>query len=140
MRLNICRHSPLSVTMRHVAAAAVLCFIAAPAQAQPLSLSDAYRMALQSHPSVQQRRSGIAASEQDLKAAEWQRFPTVTGEHTRQLETPHPILTNSSQAGATWRVEKPLWTGGRISSVIDAAELRRQAAEFSLEEIGRAHV
>ncbi len=92
-------------------------------------------MALDGHPLIQQRRSNIGAAEYEIKGARWKRFPTLTAEVDRQPKEPSVITTNSNLNSGVWRVEQPLWTGGRITSEIDGAEIRKHIAELTLEEV-----
>lgn len=103
--------------------------------ADSLNLREAFRLALDGHPLVELRRGGIEAAQEDVEVAKWKRFPTVTAE-TGQFIGPQDVtLTNSSQNTATWRVQQPLWTGGKIDTEIDGMGLRKQAAEWSLVEV-----
>ena len=115
----------------------MLCLgLMAPAlSAQPLSITEAFRLALDGHPLVQQRRSDIGAAEYEIKGARWKRFPTLTAEVGRQPKEPSVITTNSDLNSGVWRVEQPLWTGGRITSEIGSAEIRKHIAELTLEEV-----
>ncbi len=79
--------------------------------------------ALDSHPLIQGRRSAQAAAQSDREGADWQRFPTLSAEAN----------THNSGVGVL-RLEQPLWTGGRITSGIDAAIGRLDAAGAALDE------
>ncbi|MDD5250602.1 MAG: TolC family protein [Rhodocyclaceae bacterium] len=107
--------------------------VAQSACAEGLTLNAAFRLALDGHPLRQQKLSGIAAAGDDVKAAEWKRYPTVTGENSHNVQQ-SSNAANLPQNGTNWRLEQPLWTGGRISSEIGGAESRQRIAEFSLGE------
>ncbi len=91
----------------------------------PLTLEDALRAAAESHPSVALKIAEQHASEFSLEGARWQRWPGVS---------------MSSSRGAYGRtltdlqVEQPLWTGGRITAAIHAAEARVDLARSSVTE------
>lgn len=102
-------------------------------QAETLSLNQAVRMALASHPSLQQRRSSIEAAEFDMKAAEWKRYPSVSVEASNMVSKPAELSGVDSNA-ATVRVEQPLWTFGKLTAESDAAAGRRRVAELVLTE------
>lgn len=91
----------------------------------PLTLDDALRAAAESHPSVALKIAEQHASEFSLDGARWQRWPGVS---------------MSSSRGAYGRtltdlqLEQPLWTGGRITAGIHAAEARVDAARSGVAE------
>ena len=84
--------------------------------ADSLDLREAFRLALDGHPLVELRRGGIEAAQEDVEVAKWKRFPTVTAENGQFIGHQSVTLTNSSQNTATWRVQQPLWTGGKIDT------------------------
>ena len=51
-----------------------------PAQSAAWTYGELLRQSLQSHPSIQARRSTANAAQFDVDAAEWQRFPTPSVE------------------------------------------------------------
>src|SRR5688572_13894549 len=78
------------------------------AQSAAWSYAELLKQSLQSHPSIQARRSSATAAQFDVDAAEWQRFPTPTVESlSRSSSTPNV-------PNGRLRVQQPLWTGGRI--------------------------
>ena len=103
--------------------------------ADTLNLREAFRLAIDGHPLVELRRGGIDAAHEDVEVAKWKRFPTVTAENGHFIGHQSVTLTNSSQNTATWRVQQPLWTGGKIDTEIDGLGLRKKAAEWSLVEV-----
>lgn len=116
-----------------VASIALALIVAPAASAEPLTLNAAFRLALDGHPLRQQKLSGIAAAGEDLKAAEWKRYPSLSGENTHSVQQ-SGTSASLPHGGSSWRIDQPLWTGGRISSEIDSAEIRQRIAEFALQE------
>lgn len=114
-----------------VAAAAIA--VAWPAVAEPLTLNAALRLALDGHPLRQQKVSDIAAAGDELKGAEWKRYPTLTGSIGRNIEQ-NTAAAGVPRGATTWSLQQPLWTGGRIDSEIGGAETRQRIAEFALIE------
>lgn len=106
----------------------------ATAAGEALSLTEALRVAIETHPAVQVRRSGIEAASEDVKSAEWRRFPTLTTELGHLTQGQATAVTSGSQSTATWRVQQPLWTFGKITTEIEQSTLRREAAVWSLAE------
>lgn len=78
-----------------------------------------------SHPSILSKYSSEEAAKAELEGAEWQRFPIPSVEAGKDS---HGYNT------ATIRLEQPLWTGGRITAGIDAADARLNAAKSGVGE------
>ncbi len=98
------------------------------AQAVPLSLltlDDALRSAVESHPTVALKLAEQGASEFSLDGARWQRWPGVSMSSSRG-----PLGHSLTEV----QVAQPLWAGGRIDASIRAAEARVDAARSSVTE------
>lgn len=97
-----------------------------PGQPLPmLTLDQALRTVVDSHPTVGLRTAEQTSSEFALDGARWQRWPGVSMSSSRG-----PLGHNLTEL----QVEQPLWTGGRISSNIHAAEARVDAARSGVAE------
>lgn len=83
--------------------------------------------AVADHPSIAAAKSLARASGADLRAARWQRFPSVGVEGLILGQR-----TDRAQANVT--VEQPLWTGGRIKGSISRARAAEQAALAGYEQ------
>lgn len=92
---------------------------AATVASTPLSLDEALAKVVRTHPEVAQRESDVRAAASDQASARWQRFPTLSAE-SAQLE--------AGGVQTTLRVQQPLWTGGRITAQIEAADRAQTAA------------
>lgn len=104
---------------------------APPGQPLPmLTLDQALRTVVDSHPSVGLRVAEKNSTEFALEGARWQRWPGVSMSSSRG-----PFGHNLTEL----HVEQPLWTGGRISANIHAAEARVDAARSGVAE-GRQQV
>ncbi len=141
-----------------ISGAAVI-FISAPVQAQPGSVSAASKntsspssskktpsapaqkiaptittfeqvleSAWRSHPAVLGRKSAQRAARAEQKGARWQFLPTPTLEVARQD-------SSQSKNQGVFRLEQPIWTGGRITSGLDVADSRLNAAGAALHEV-----
>jgi outer membrane protein TolC len=110
---------------------------------EPLTLDQAIEFALKHNPEVSATQWQSAASVAGRDAAKAQRLPTVKllGAYDYQSEASrlYPATYNGEQglfgqgiAGGELVLSIPLYTGGRISSEIAAAELLRQASEGEL--------
>lgn len=94
----------------------------AQAQAQPSwSLGQIMQATLANHPLVLGKRSAQAAAKAEREGAEWQRYPT-------------PSFEASTQGAGALRVDQPLWTGGRITANLRAADSRLDAAGAAIGE------
>lgn len=91
-----------------------------------MTLHDALQAAVAAHPSVISKRSEFDAAQSGLDAAEWQRYPAVSGQSTN-----NPLRDG---AVTMLRLEQPLWTGGRISATIDASKAKLSAADAGVIE------
>lgn len=97
----------------------------AAAPAQQWHFEQALSTALATHPAVLGKRASVDAASAELDEARWQRYPSPSFE-TNQYASGG--LTN------VFRVEQPVWTGGRISAGIAGAEHRVDAAGASVLE------
>lgn len=95
----------------------------------PDTLAQAAALAVQNFPSVRAAESQIKASEEDIRAARWQRFPSAsidvfssTGGRNADLIEPR------------FQLDQPIWAGGRISATIARARARRAVAQYELSE------
>ena len=96
-------------------------------QGRTWTFSEIVQQSLAAHPNVLARRSSAAAAESDHQSALWQRYPT-------------PSLQAVSGGGdipgstSRFQLQQPLWTGGRITSGIDGAQFRKDAADHVIAE------
>lgn len=81
--------------------------------------------ALADYPSIQASLSEEQAAQADLDAARWQRFPTPSIQASQ---------TDDGTDTTLFRLQQPLWTGGRVSAGIDAAKARLGAAGSGIGE------
>lgn len=118
--------------------AALFCttVIAAPAAAQsseiatpaaPADLDATIAQAIATHPSIAAAAAAARAAGVDVRAAKWQRFPSLSVEGQWLDQS-----GNTLQAQAV--VEQPLWAGGRIASTISRATAREKAAQAGYDE------
>ena len=98
-----------------------------PPQAVPDALGTIAWEAVRTYPSVSAAEASIRASEADVSAAKWLRFPSVSvGARLGSDE-----LGNLSPQ---LQVEQPIWSGGRITGSIERAEALQEASEARLGE------
>lgn len=98
--------------------------LSANAHAQAASIDRVLREALTTNPNVKAARGGVQAAGHELDGAKWARFPTLSTE----------VQTQTGSPQTTARVEQPLWTGGRITGQINAADAKKVIAEADLSK------
>ena len=85
------------------------------------------RAAQATHPTVMSRVSLKASAAADTDGAKWGRYPTPTVEAQRDRDT--------QTSTGLFRLQQPLWAGGRITGTIAAAEQREAAADAAVDEV-----
>lgn len=90
-----------------------------------LTLEDTLRAAADTHPSVALKLAEQSSSEYGLEGARWQRWPGVSLSSSRG-----PFGNTLTEV----QLEQPLWTGGRITANVNAAEARLEAARMGVAE------
>lgn len=89
-----------------------------------LTLREAVRQALATHPEVRQSRAERETADQLLRTAQWGRYPS--------LSVDAGVLDSANRA-PTVRLQQPVWAGGRIDAAIEGGEARARAAERGTE-------
>jgi len=97
--------------------------------AQTTTLQALASETLAGYPSIQARESERNAALADLDAARWQRFPTPEIQASQN---------DSGDDTTLFRLQQPLWTGGRITAGVDAAKARVDAADSGIGEAREA--
>jgi adhesin transport system outer membrane protein len=90
-----------------------------------ITLEQILRIASETHPSIAQRLSEQGASDYSVTGARWQRWPSVSMSSSRG-----PLGSTLTEV----QLDQPLWTGGRITANINAAEARAEAARQNVLE------
>jgi len=90
----------------------------------PAGLEVAAERALASYPALSAARSQIRASDSEIEAAKWLRYPSASVDFVTRQDNLTPEL----------EVIQPLWTGGRITAGIDRANALRSVADATLAE------
>jgi outer membrane protein TolC len=109
----------------------------------PLTLDEAIRVALVNNPEAAAMAHDVEALESQCQVAGSQRWPSLhmAGGYNRYLDSQRLVAaTENGEAGVFSRdifagdlvISMPLFTGGRITSEIKAAELLQKAAEHRL--------
>lgn len=90
------------------------------------SLLDA---AYRNYPSIQASRQLILGADAQVESAKWNYFPTPSVDISQR---------SSGRNGSTFRLDQPIWTGGRIDAMNDMAVSRQEEAQYTLGESGYA--
>lgn len=88
--------------------------------------------ALSDNPQVIASRAALAASQADLEAAQWLRYPGLSAEALAATRGSNAADRDGFAVNVA--LEQPLWAGGSIDSQIDAARGQRDAGAESLRE------
>lgn len=88
--------------------------------------------AADTHPLVEAARANVRAAGGDLRAARWQRGPSLSVE-ALTFEGGAPVVRGDNFA-ANLVVDQPLWQGGRIGGAIDRAKAVQRFSEARADE------
>jgi len=103
--------------------------------AQPkLGLGALVQGTLDQHPAMRVQQSQAVSAAADVDAAKWSYWPTPS----LSLESASAQNTDTSYAGdavvGVFRLQQPLWTGGRLGANLDKSEARVRLADASLND------
>ncbi|MBD3806933.1 TolC family protein [Sulfuricurvum sp.] len=91
---------------------------------EALTIEYLIRSTLETHPTIKASRQMIKGAEAGLEGAKWGYYPTPSIE----------ISQSASRRGSAFRLDQPLWTGGKIDASVDIAALQQQEAIITLSE------
>lgn len=94
------------------------------AWASDLTLGQALTAVADQHPLVKVKFGELQASQKDIDAARWGRFPRLSVQAT----------SSEGQPQAAMVLQQPLWAGGRIEAQIRLSEVAQLQAEAALHE------
>lgn len=120
---------------RVLACTAALFGLMAASTAHAQVLENLVATALQSHPSAVGQRALVASAEANLESANWQFFPTPSATvESASTSGSDPSYRGNPQV-ATFRLQQPLWTGGRLTAGIDKAQAGVSLSKASYQEV-----
>ena len=90
-------------------------------------LFDAVERATATYPSVAAGKASVRATDADLRAARWQRFPSLSVEA-------FAYGGENKQITSTVSLDQPIWAGGRIGAAIHRAKASGVASRAQLDE------
>ena len=97
------------------------------AQQEPYDLEGLAAKAVNVHPIVRSKRAEFEASSADIDAVRWEFFPTPS--IRKEVDN-----RRASMDATVFSIQQPIWTGGRLSSALDAAKARNQASDYAIGE------
>jgi len=96
----------------------------------PPALEEAINIVTKNYPSALSARAALRASASDVRAAKWQRFPSISASVAYESDDsePEPQIV----------VDQPIWSGGRIKSNIKRAKAQENASSAQYVETVRS--
>lgn len=79
---------------------------------------------LSSHPSIEVSKKILTGADLQLRSAKWGYYPTPSLDVSKSLD----------KSQITFRIDQPLWDGGKINAVRDKAQARKTEATFVYAE------
>jgi len=124
-----------AVTKNVFACAMALSGGLAPVLAPAQVLESLVTAALQSHPAGVGQRALVASAEASLESAKWQFFPTPSvSVESASTSGSDPSYRGNPQV-ATFRLQQPLWSGGRLAAGVDKAQAGVSLSQASNQEV-----
>lgn len=90
--------------------------------------------AIKTHPIVQSRVAQTAAASVALKGAQWQYFPTPSVSFESVYSSNTDVSFKGDDHVTRFRLEQPLWTGGRLKAGMNKARAGVSSSSALLEE------
>ena len=117
-----------------VALGALALFLMRFADASDLSLDDLVNLSLQASPAIRSSEATLRGSAAASDQARWMRYPNLSLDAENRVNGSGDYPYSGSQFGTTAKVSMTLWSAGRITAEIDAANLRKVSSAWALED------
>ena len=88
-------------------------------------ISSLLKQAYSHYPSISASQRQILSAKAQIEAAEWNYFPTPSVDFSQG---------GAGRRGETYRIDQPLWTGGKLDALSDLAYARGDEATYTLGE------
>lgn len=88
-------------------------------------ISSLLKQAYTHYPSISASQRQILSANAQIEAAEWNYFPTPSVDFSQG---------GAGRRGETYRIDQPLWTGGKLDALSDLAHARGDEAKHTLGE------
>ncbi|PUE42309.1 TolC family protein [Limnohabitans sp. Bal53] len=133
LNYSVVTHRPQDGTNRKLSI--VLSFLALWAPfANALDLRQIVETAVAAHPSIQAQRALREGAQNDVTTARQQFWPTPSVSIETVRTGPNDISYQDNATVQTYRLQQPLWTGGRLTAGLDKAQANLKAAGHAHDE------
>lgn len=88
-------------------------------------ISSLLKQAYRHYPSITASQRQILSAKAQIEAAKWNYFPTPSIDFSQG---------SAGRSGQTYRIDQPLWTGGKLEALSDLAYARGDEAKYTLGE------
>jgi len=88
-------------------------------------ISSLLQQAYNHYPSISSSEKLILAAQAEIEGAKWNYFPTPSIDFSQG---------SAGRTGQTYRIDQPLWTGGKLDALNDLAYARGNEAQYALQE------
>ena len=95
-------------------------------------LNDLVAVAVTQSPTVKSSQSSLQASVAAKEEADWNRYPSIGVQSESRFASSGS--SGSSGTPVLVQISQSVWTAGRLTAQLEAAEAKRQAAQWALEE------
>lgn len=103
-------------------------------EAVPLNLREVIQSAVASHPALQSQQRLLESARADVSTARQQFLPTPSVGVEKINSTPTDVLYRGNANLQTYRLQQPLWTGGRLTAGLEKAQAQAEAAEAGVSD------
>lgn len=115
-------------------ALAALCAALHGPQAQAAGMVELLTLAFEGNPLLQSQARLVEASRAEVRGANWQYFPSPSVTVEQVNADKNDLAYNKDKQVATFRLQQPIWTAGRLSAGVTRAQAVAEAAQAQMEE------
>ena len=101
---------------------------------EPARLTDLIQRTIANHPSVRSQAEKNRAAQSGVDAAKWQFWPTPSIAVERANAGSDDSAYRGDSTVTVFRLQQPLWTGGRLTAGLEKAESNVRLAEAEMAE------
>lgn len=100
-----------------------------------LSIEEVIKATVESHPAIQSQLAQLDASLADVQTARQQFYPTPSVSVEQVNSSAGDWQYGQKSTVQAYRLQQPLWTGGRLSAGLDKAQANSKAAGESVNDV-----
>lgn len=109
--------------------------LSAPGLCFALSVEDVIKATVATHPAVQSQLSQLDASQADIQTARQQFYPTPSVSVEQVNSSASDWQYGQRSTLQTYRLQQPLWTGGRLTAGLDRAKSNARVAGEAVNDV-----